>query len=239
MQLPAPTGVTARFYGPYNSSNATTWYYWVQALYPEGYSQLSAAGVTSAHAPASLGNGGFNAVQWNPAPGAIGYLVWRSTSSTSPGSGGTLIFIATSETGIKDDGTLTAQTGTPRFDGVFTARMIWDFAIDAGGTTGVPFNPSVSDIIPSNALVTGGFAVIDTTITGATAWSIGTSAGSSGVSLVDADSTLVAGTIVKLVPTTTPFLMTAAGNVDITFTGVATAGIVEVFVYYVLPSNPA
>src|ERR1035441_8396001 len=179
LQNPAPTGLTARYQGQGNSTFTTTFYYWVQALYPSGWSALSTSANTGAYCPAALSGGNFANVQWNPAPGAIALILYKSTSSTAPSYGATGIFIATSETGFKDDGSLATFTQTPRYDAIYTARMIYDFATDGGDYDVVGgLIPAVSDTIPAGALVIGGVIYCKTTVTGATAVGIGTVAGS-------------------------------------------------------------
>src|SRR6266568_4068736 len=140
-QLPAPTGVTARYQG--QSGGTTTYYYWVQALYSGGYSTLSASANTGAKALAALTNNNIVSVAWNPAPGAIGYILFRSTSSTLPASGATAIFLASSETGFKDDGSAPTFTQVPRYDGIYIWKALYSFAVDGGAATAI--TPSISD----------------------------------------------------------------------------------------------
>lgn len=239
MQLPAPTGVYARYQG--NGSLGTTeFWYWVQALYVEGYSLLSSLCPTGAVCPASFDQNNFVAVQWNPAPGAIGYLVWRTTTSAPPTTGDELLFIATSETGIKDDGSLILMIGTVRFDSAYTFKAIYNFAVD-GGVVGA-ITPAISDTIPAGALIFGGAVVATTSVTsgGSTTISIGTTAGSGAASILaaTAKASFAAGDSIALTATTAPFLMSAAGQIDITV-AVAnlTAGVFEVFVIAVFPTT--
>ena len=245
LQLPAVTGVTARFQGTYNTSNTTNYYYWVQALYPSGYAQLSAAGSTGAHAPASLDPNDIVAVTWNPAPGAIGYIVYRTTSSTAPASGGLGIFIASSETGFKDNGNYPTFTQVPRYDGLYVWKALYNFAVD-GGATGV-ITPSISDTIPSGAIIVGATINSTTAVTsaGSATISIGTAAGSSATSIlaatakasfsIDAVQTFLAGTGAF---GAAPFKMTAAGQIDLTVaTAALTAGIIEINVFGVIATN--
>lgn len=247
MQLPPVTGVQARYVGPAVSAGfQQQWWYWVQAVYPAGKSALSAAGVTGATAAASLTPYAFNQVQWNPAPGAIGYNVYRTTTSTAPIQGTNLVFIATAETGFKDDGSYPLITGAPKFDGLYVARCLYSFAID-GGATG-PIIPSISDTIPINAIVLGGVANSTTALTGTGATvGIGTSAGSSATSIL-AQTAITSWTldaVIELLGTNSQaathkpaFKMTAAGQIQLTVaTDALTAGVIEVFVFYVLPTN--
>lgn len=234
LQNPAPTGITARYQGSFNSSNATTYYYWVQALYTTGWSALSASANTGSHCPAALTGSNLVNVQWNPAPGAIGYLLYKSTSSTAPTYGATVIFIASSETGFKDDGTLATFTQTPRYDAVYVARMIYDFATD-GGVHTAAIVPAVSDTIPSGALVIGGVVYCKITFAGPTAMTLGTTAGSAANSFLTTTAVPAAGALIIPTAVATPFAMSAAGQLNMTITVAdATAGRLEVFVFYVL-----
>jgi hypothetical protein len=243
MQLPAPTGLTARFLGP--SGGSTTYYYWVQAIYPDGNSPLSASANTGSKAQASLTSSQFNQVEWDPAPGAIGYIVWKSTSSTAPGTGGTATAALTSETGIKDDGTWQFTATTPRYDGLYVAKAVYNFAVD-GGAVGAII-PALSDTIPANAIVIGGVINSTTAVTsaGAATVSVGTSAGSGAATILAATgkASFSIDAIQYYLAGTGPFgaaafKMTAAGQINITVAVAAlTAGIVEIFVFYVLPAN--
>ena len=105
-------------------------------------------------------------VQWNPAPGAIGYLLYRSTTSTTPATGATVIFIGTAETGFKDDGSVSTFVQAPRIDGMYVWKAIYDFAVD-GGATGALI-PASSDTIPANAIVLGG--VVNSVIAVTSEW---------------------------------------------------------------------
>jgi hypothetical protein len=233
VQNPAPTGVLARFQGSYSSVNATTYYYWVQALYTGGYSQLSAAGVTGSHCPAALTSGNFNAVNWNPSPGAIGYVVYRTTTSTAPVYGALAIFIATSETGFKDDGSVAPFAFNLAFNGLCTARMIYDFATD-GGVHTAAIVPAISDTIPKGAIVIGGIIYCAATFVGPTAMTIGTTAGSSANSFLTTTAVPAAGNLIIPTAIAAPFLMSAAGQLDLTITVAdATAGRLEVMANYI------
>jgi|SRR5208337_51668 len=235
-QRPAPTGVTAKFLGP--AGGSTTWYYWVQALYPEGLSELSAPGNTGGAAQSSLSSSQFNNVQWNATPGAIGYVVFKSTSSTTPVvHTATYIAAFTSQTGFKDDGTTYPTTaGIPRYDGVYVAHAIYDFAVD-GGVHGSPIIPANSDTIPLGALVIGGVAICKTSFATSTNLEAGTSAGSSISSILTSAGIPSAAALIVSAAQATPFRMTAAGQIAIEVTAAdATAGVLEIFVEYVMSS---
>ena len=242
MQLPPVTGVTARFLG--DSGGTTNYRYWVQAIYPDGLSVLSAAAATGAKAQASLTKSNFNQVQWNPSPGAIGYNVFRNTTGTTPINNP--VFVASSETGLKDDGTLVAFTQPIRYDGMYVAKAYFDFAVDGGAVGAI--TPSQSDTIPANAIIIGATINSPTAVTsgGAATIAVGTTAGSAANSILtatgkasfslDAIQTFLAGT--------GPFgatavKMTAAGQINITVaTAALTAGVIEIFVFFIVATNP-
>jgi hypothetical protein len=246
-QLPAPTGVTARYQGPGNSNFTTTFYYWIQAVYPDGNSLLSTPANTGAYCPAQPFPDGLVNVQWNPAPGAIGYYVYRSTSATTPASGALAIFIATSETGFKDDGTYTTFTKVPHYDGVYAYRALYDFAVDGGAISTI--TPSISDTIPANAIVYGGLLNSVTAPVGASATiAVGTSAGSSSSSILAATAitAMTVDAVIELLGVNSQaathkpsFKMTAAGQITLTIATTAlTAGRIEVMVFVSFPTNP-
>jgi hypothetical protein len=239
-QLPAVSGVTARYIG--NAGGTTNWYYWIQAIYPDGYAQLSAPASTTAKAQASLSQYGFVNVQWNPAPGAIAYKIYRNTTGTTPTTGSILVFLASSETGLKDDGSLTIMTDTVRYDGLYVAQAYYNVPTD-GGTTGNSYTPAISDTIPANAILLGGQLNSTTAFVGSGASvAVGTSAGSSTTS-IRAATAITSFTADALVNTTVTFAaavkMSAAGQINVTISGATvTAGVLEIFVLYVLPTNP-
>lgn len=242
MQLPAVLGVTARYQG--GASLGTTAYsYWVQAIYPAGMGPLSGAATTSAKCPSALSGGNFVAVSWNFAPGAIGFLLWKNTTGNLPKTGDTVIFIATAETGFKDDGSESTTATTPRYDGLYMAKAVYNFAVD-GGVAGAII-PALSDTIPANAIVYGGLMNPTTALTsgGSATIAVGTTAGSSTTSLkaATAVATYTVDAIMALVPVmtaATAFKMTAAGQIQLTVaTANLTAGILEIFVFYMLAAN--
>ena len=237
-QLAPVTGVSARYYGS-ASSGTTTYYYWVQAVYPSGSSRLSNV-VQVANLPGFLTSNNRINVSWNPAPGAIGYYVYGNTTGTVPTSGNILKLTADSQTTYSDIGTA-ASYGVVRYDGGMIGRARYDFSVD-GGANGVLI-PAMSDTIPANAIMIA--ATINSTTavlpTGATI-SIGTSAGSTATSIlaVTAGTTLIAGALVNGVTTfAAPRKMSASGQIQLTIaSGPITAGVVEIFVIYVIATNP-
>ena len=246
-QLPPVTGVTARYQGIGNANNTTNYYYWVQALYVEGYAQLSASANTGAYAAAGLSTDNLVAVKWNPAPGAIGYLVYRSTSSTTPADGATAIFIASSETGFSDNGTYPTFVNVPRYDSIYMWRALYNAAVDSKAQGAVI--PVLSDTIPKNAIVFGGVLNCPTAVTssGSATVSVGTSAGSGAATILAATgkASLTANVVIELLGTNSqaatqkpPFKMSAAGQINITIgTADLLAGVIEIMVFGTVTTN--
>jgi hypothetical protein len=246
-QLPIVTGVTARYQGVGNSSFTTTYYYWVQAVYSAGVSQLSVSANTGAYCPSGLTTDNLVNVQWSAAPGAIGYFVYRSTTSTLPGYGATAIFIGTTETGFSDNGYYPTFTKTPKYDGVYMWRAVYDFATDGGAEAAII--PSISDTIPANAILFGGVAnsTIAVTSAGSATISIGTSAGSGAATILAATgkASFSLDAVLELLGTNSQggtnkpsFKMTAAGQINITIgAAVLTAGRIEISVIGIVADN--
>ena len=77
---PAPTGVIATYFGA--AGGSTAYYYYIQAIYAGGRSLLSPSNLVTT--VAALGSGNEILVSWNAMAGAIGYNVYRSTTTTLP-----------------------------------------------------------------------------------------------------------------------------------------------------------
>lgn len=239
MQLPAVTGLTAKYLGS-QGLGTTAYSYWVQAIYPDGFAVLSAKITTSALLPAALSSSNRVMLNWAPMPGAIGYIVYSNTTGTTPTSGSIVRFIADAQTGFADVGQ-SASTGTVRYDGLYVAKAYYDFAVDGGAIAAI--TPAQSDTIPAGAIMCGGWVnpVVALTSGGSATIAIGGTAGFSATSLLGA--TAVASysidALLALVPTmAAPVKTTAAGKIKITV-AVATllTGVAEIFVLYVLPTN--
>lgn len=118
----------------------------------------------------------------------------------------------------------------------------YSFGTDGGAVSTI--TPAVNSTIPANALVIG--SVINSTTAAASGGSatiaVGTSAGSSTTSIKGATAytSFSSNAIVAGVPVFTAgstFKMTAAGSITVTIgTATLTAGVVEVFVFYVVPN---
>lgn len=241
MQLTPPTGITVRYQGTASLGTSQFWY-WIQAIYPDGNSTLSSFGTTGAKCPAAFSPNNFVNIQWNAMPGAIGYLVWKTTTSSPPTSGTVLAFIATSETGVKDDGVFfVTQVGQPRYDGMYVWRAIYNFAVD-GGAVGAII-PSISDTIPIGAIIIGGSVNSTTAVTsgGSATVAVGTTAGSSATAMLaaTAKASLSIDAILNAVPViATPVKMTAAGQINVTVAVAAlTAGVIEIFLFGYVATN--
>lgn len=134
--------------------------------------------------------------------------------------------------------------GVPGFsgqvNGLRVAHAVIDFSSDSG--TVAAHIPANSDTIPANAVVHGGGinspTAVDSAAHGASL-AIGTSAGSAPNSILTAtaQASFTTDAVMKPTCTTTPFKMSAAGQINYTPSGEAiTSGKVEVWVIYQLGS---
>jgi predicted RecA/RadA family phage recombinase len=137
---------------------------------------------------------------------------------------------------VRLNGFLPGATGVST--GVRVAHALYDFTVDGGASC----TPANSDTIPANAVVFGG--VINSTValaaTGAATLAVGTTAGSSGASILTATGKATLGLDAVIAPscTATPFKTSAAGKINVTIaTGPLTAGQVEIWVLYELATN--
>lgn len=122
------------------------------------------------------------------------------------------------------------------------AHAIYSFAAD-GGAIGL-ITPAANALIPANAIVLGGIINPTTAPVGATATiAVGTSAGSSATSLkaATAIATYSIDALLATVPVmtaATAFKMSAAGSITLTVAvAPLTAGVIEIFVYFIQPLN--
>ena len=236
---PAPSGVIARYIG--SSGGSTTRYYWVQAIYASGTSQLQQANAL-ANTLAGLDDNNRVYVEWNPLAVALGYLVFYTTTSTPPTQG--LIFLGvTTAPNFTDSGQSNSpgQSQVVIGGGLQVARAQYNFAVDGGAVS--TLTPAYSDTIPANAIMLGGQVNVTTAVTsgGSATVAIGTSAGSAANSILTATGK-ASLTLDALINTTVTFAaavkMSAAGQIDFTIAAAAlTAGVIEVFVLYVVPIN--
>lgn len=117
------------------------------------------------------------------------------------------------------------------------ARAKYSFAVDGGAISTIA--PLDSDTIPDNAIILGGQINSTTACVGATATiAVGTSAGSSTTSIkaATAVTSYSADALLSVVPTFAAALkLTAAGTITFTIaTAPLTAGVIEVFLFYVV-----
>lgn len=238
VDLPAPTGVTAEYFG--SAGGSTDRYYYIQAVYPSGRSLLTASNKVTTIA--GLDHNNVVLVQWKAMAGAIGYNVFYGTTTTVPTVGTNFLGTVTGNSYTDNGGPngAGAVAGQVIIDGVRWARARYSFAVDGGGAPGL-ITLAQSDTIPLGAiLIGGGFMRVSTNFATATNVGAGTSAGSSATALVA--STAIAtlngatGGVTPLVPTdAVPVRMTADGTITITSTVAAlTAGIADFFVPYIM-----
>lgn len=175
-------------------------------------------------------------VIWNNSPDPDEAIGWMCvTSSTSIGNPGT--WSAIGSIGLAASNALFGSSARR------VAHAQYSFAVDGGGAPGL-ITPASNATIPANAIITN--VIINSTTAvlaagGAATVAIGTSAGSSASSLLAATNktSFSANALIEGVPrpddSTTWVKMSAAGVVTFTSaTNALTAGIVDVFVEYIL-----
>lgn len=225
-----PGGLSARYYGAPGGS--TTYYYWVQAIYAFGRSNL-AGSVSLGSAPAALSAQNFIVVSWAAMPGAIGYNVFRSTASTIPTVAASLVGTVTAN--VYTDMGATPTTTDVVDDGVRLARARYEFAVDGGGAPGL-ITLAKSDTIPNGAVIINGVIMVQAALVGSsTTIAIGTSAGSAANSIktATAEATYAANAVLSI--ETTKFRMSADGTITITTaTAALTAGTMDIALEYVM-----
>lgn len=127
---------------------------------------------------------------------------------------------------------LTASTG------LRVARARYSFATDGGAVSTI--TPVDSDTIPVNAILVGGTVNVQTAAlsSGSATVAVGTSAGSSASSILaaTAKASLTLAALINAVPVfATPVKLSVAGQITFTIaTAALTAGVIEVWVFYVV-----
>jgi len=117
-------------------------------------------------------------------------------------------------------------------------RAKYDFAVDAGAVSTI--TPANSESLPANAIIVGGVINSTTAVTsgGSATVAVGTSAGSSTTSILGATAkaSLSLNALINSAATfAAPVKMSAAGSITFTIgTAALTAGVIEVFVFYVV-----
>jgi hypothetical protein len=238
---PIVTGFSGQYVGSGVGSTARS--YWVQVVYPNGYSLL-AGPVTLSNTAAALDSSHRVLLRWNPAPGAISYNVFYTTTTSLPGASASVLLGNVDKNSFEDNGSGTSTFVTQYGGDLRVAYCQYNFAVDGGAT---PITPAQNDIIPANAIVVGAMFNSTTALlaAGAATIAIGTTAGSSTTSLLaatgkasfslDAVLTYLAGLGIF---TGAPFKMTAAGQILLTIvTGPLTAGVLEIWTFYMVASN--
>lgn len=139
-----------------------------------------------------------------------------------------------------------ASTGTWRKSGQTGMRVayaLYNFAVDGGAIATI--TPAVNSTIPANAIIIGGILNPTTALTsgGSATIAVGTAAGSS-TSALKAATAVASYTIDALMPTVPVFTagssvkLSAAGAITITVAvATLTAGVMEIMVFYVVPTN--
>jgi hypothetical protein len=121
------------------------------------------------------------------------------------------------------------------------AHAKYSFAAD-GGVTGL-ITPATDAVIPALAIIIGGHINVTTAVTsaGSATLAVGTSAGSSATSILTATakaSLTLAALINSTATLAAPVKMSVAGNITVTVGSAdLTAGVVEIFVFYVTSST--
>lgn len=137
--------------------------------------------------------------------------------------------------------TATANSTAAGVGLIGVAHAIYSFAVDGGAVGAI--TPASTAVIPANAIIVGATINSPTAVTsgGAATVAVGTTAGSSATSILGATAKTSFSTNALLngVPVFgTPVKMTAQGSINITVaTAALTAGVIEIFVYYVVSAN--
>ncbi len=137
---------------------------------------------------------------------------------------------------------------------LMVAHCVWNIANDAGTGTVLPASsaayvsgaaPNTCSLpckLPGGAFCIGSWVKASKGLVGSGNVSVGTSAGSSSTSILTATavSTFAANDskVIGAITAAAPLSITTPGNIQFTFSGTVTAGILEVFVLFVIPVNP-
>ena len=140
----------------------------------------------------------------------------------------------------QNTGTLASPTWTAVYSGALSQNVAYakyDFSVDGGAIGAI--TPATTESIPKDALVVGGVINSTTAVTsaGSATVSVGTSAGSNAASILGATAkaSLSLDAVIESAAVAAPFKMSAAGNINVTVaTAALTAGVIEVFVFYVM-----
>lgn len=161
----------------------------------------------------------------NTAPVADGPFAWVCTTAGTPG-------------------TWTAWPNASSAIGISSMRVAhakYSFAVDGGAQGAI--TPASTAVIPDNAIIVGAQINSSTAVTssGSATVAVGTTAGSAANSILTATgkaSFTLDAVLNGSVTFAAPVKMTAAGSINITVgTADLTAGVLEIFVFYVVAST--
>jgi hypothetical protein len=149
---------------------------------------------------------------------------------------GVVLFSINQNGQITSGGTSGPQVG---LEVMGVAHALYNYATDGGASC----TPALNAVIPANAILVGATINSTTAVTaaGSATVGIGTTAGSTSTSILaaTAKATLSIDALINGVPTlAAPVKMSAAGSISLVIaTGPLTAGVIEVFVYYIVPQG--
>lgn len=227
-----PLSVSVRVYGV----GSTTVYYWVQSVYESGASALTL--VTASNVPANLIKGtNYVSISWAPAPGALGYNVFKTATATPPAYGSVALSLGQSGTDFIDDGSIATFNGRPDSLGLKMARVVYRFDVDGGLVSTI--TPVSSDYIPAEAIMIGGMVKTDVapTSAGSATVAIGVGASTTAVLGATAIASLPINNVTISTLNATPARTALGGQLNVTIaTAALTAGVIEAYVWYITPS---
>lgn len=235
-------------------AGAATWTYKIVARSAVGSHTAASAGGSTTTGNATLTASNSNLITWQPVPGALIYDVYRTAVGTGPtttGLIGTTQGRTFTDTGLAGDSTTAPSTNntgqlsplTPSSNTgivpIQVAHAKYDFAVDGGGAPGL-ITPAANATIPANSIIysqiinwtTPGVGVSNTTSIGTT----GTGGGAAILLAATAVGSLTGIVQGLIVPQTASGFkkLTTAGTITLTTaTAALTAGVCDIWVYYV------
>lgn len=122
---------------------------------------------------------------------------------------------------------------------LLVAHATYSFAVDGGAVSTI--TPASTAALPNKAIIIGGTINFTTAVTsgGSATIAIGTSAGSSTTSILGATAKASATGLLNSAATlASPVELTAAGSITVTVaTAALTAGVAEIYVYYIVSAS--
>ncbi len=158
LSSPAPSGVSGVSAFAVGVKGQTNYCYWVVTVYGVGM-VMSNASACVANSNGTLTGGNFNTISWNPAIGATGYWVIRSTGSTFPGTGtvsvSSSVIASTTFTVNNTSNTLNSFTFSPA--GYYNAhiRLENSLFVQPRLLVDTPVNSTTFALLPSAASASG------------------------------------------------------------------------------------